>query len=222
MIVHPQPASGPAVVRVPRKSGGSIRCVCGHRRDEHCGASPCPHDKRDKYGRRLQFDHCMVCGCPFFTGPKKANLTTECANPGCQHPKKDHCWSIPRRLGGQGPHAHHFWLGAWWYQCTTDHCTVGHYREGRTERCDCANFVDPYAKPKKLKQSKTAAPPAKTRAEILVELVKEVPDLSLAEMAEASSRSERWCRKVLKAAGIAVPKAPRRARATATEGEQTQ
>ena len=53
-------------------------------------------------------------------------------------------------------------------------------------------------------------PPAKSRAEILIELVKEIPDLTLVEMAEASSRSERWCRKVLKAAGIAVPKAPRR------------
>jgi len=209
MITHPQAASGSAVViRVRRKSGGSIRCVCGHRRDEHCGASPCPHDKRDKYGRRLEFDHCLLCGCGYFTGPKKANLSTQCGNPGCQHPKKDHCWNIPRRLGGQGPHAHHFWphgSESWW-QCLGNHCVV---KWGWPEVCTCTNFVDPYAKPKKLKKSKTDA------EKQLLEVFHDFSPVTVPELVEASGRSASWVRRTLKANGLKAAKAPRRKATTA-------
>ena len=50
----------------------------------------------------------------------------------------------------------------------------------------------------------------KSRAEILVEVYQENPALTVAELSEASSRSPRWVRKVLRTAGIAVPRAPRR------------
>ncbi len=46
----------------------------------------------------------------------------------------------------------------------------------------------------------TAKPKGKSKAEILVEVYQEDPTLTVAELSEASSRSERWVRKVLKAA----------------------
>ena len=67
---------------------------------------------------------------------------------------------------------------------------------------------------------RASLPPVKTRGEILVEVYREDPTLSIAELAEASSRSERWVRKTLREAGLAIPRAPRRRRVT--EGEHGQ
>jgi hypothetical protein len=52
-------------------------------------------------------------------------------------------------------------------------------------------------------------PRPKTKAEILVEVVRDFPDATVAELSEASGRSMRWVRKTLRAAGITMPKIQR-------------
>jgi len=62
----------------------------------------------------------------------------------------------------------------------------------------------------------------KTRAEILVEVFLENPALTVAELAAAAEHSPSWVRKHLRAAGITIPRAPRRRSPApaATEAEQ--
>jgi hypothetical protein len=65
----------------------------------------------------------------------------------------------------------------------------------------------------------------KTRAEILLEVVADYPDATVAELAEAASRSVSWVRKVLRQAGVTVAKAPRHKKASPApevEREQTE
>lgn len=53
-------------------------------------------------------------------------------------------------------------------------------------------------------------PKPKTRAEILVEVAQEFAPCTAEELAEAASRSPRWVRKHLRAAGIVLAKPVRR------------
>ncbi len=46
----------------------------------------------------------------------------------------------------------------------------------------------------------------KTKAEILLEVVAEFPDATVAELAEAAERSKTWVRRTLRAAGVTLTK----------------
>jgi hypothetical protein len=53
-------------------------------------------------------------------------------------------------------------------------------------------------------------PQPKTKGEILLEVYRDFPDATVAELSEASGRTPRWVRKTLRAAGITMPKQQRR------------
>jgi transposase len=52
-------------------------------------------------------------------------------------------------------------------------------------------------------------PKPKTKAEILVEIVREDPTCTVAELAEAATRSKSWVRRVLRRSGIVLAKPAR-------------
>jgi hypothetical protein len=148
------------------------RC-CNHPRDAHCkGVKTCDHWNSWRWARdhdRPGFlkkvhipelkarvfiggTHCTVCDCNRYHGAEKANLRTPCANPECDHPKADHCWTRSKRKGGSGPRNPHFTPEGNWYTCLTNHCTVSHYRDRRHLPCECMEYRDPFAKPGKRKK----------------------------------------------------------------------
>jgi hypothetical protein len=96
----------------------------------------------------------------------------------------------------------------------------------RQKFCGCTKFINPYSRRKKreqkmplftdeernqmhekylAEQEQKRKPAPKTRAEILLEVVADYPDLSTAELSEAAGRSQRWVRKVLRENGVPLP-----------------
>ncbi|MGB7602837.1 MAG: hypothetical protein WBM24_21225 [Candidatus Sulfotelmatobacter sp.] len=54
-------------------------------------------------------------------------------------------------------------------------------------------------------QERKRKPAPKTKREILLEVVADYPDLSTQELSEASGRSQRWVRQVLRENGVTLP-----------------
>lgn len=174
--------------------------TCGHWRSHHCKVRR-PSKKKLKFGE-----------LPPWTGFEIGNQVFQ-----CKHTAPD----------------------AQPYLCNSASCAMS--EDGQTY-CFCQRYISPLArgrarvaKGKLRKETAMGLIPdadlqraharylqgrtlqTKTLAEILLEAVRDYPDATTQELAEASGRSVRWVRKNLREAGIAPPKAPRQPAKTAEQ-----
>jgi hypothetical protein len=163
--------------------------------------------------------------------------TTACAT--CGHPKKHHCRKgqisivvdgVPRGCSHYLAYLQANMRGE--PSCDSTACAELLDVEQQTF-CPCQRFVSPYARRRQKKrvnpmtliphedlarshanymqkQAEQAQPRPKTRADILIEIVREDSTCTVAELAEAAERSPSWVRKHLRTAGIALVKPTRR------------
>jgi hypothetical protein len=157
---------------------------------------------------------------------------TPCAT--CGHPKKHHCrkGQVSIVVDGVPRGCSHYlaFLRADMRgepNCDSTACAELLNVEQQTF-CPCQRFVSPYARRRQkkrvntktliphedlaraharyLEQQEGARPRTKTRTEILLEVVREFPDVTVAELAEAAERSKSWVRRMLKTAGVVLAK----------------
>jgi hypothetical protein len=130
------------------------------------------------------------------------------------------------------------------YACDSSHCAQILGEGEAAHYCECRKFHSPFLKRKAAKRSEVktmtlfsrealrqaeaqyrqeqqqatqSAPKAKDRkAEILIEVVREDPSLTVAQLAEAAGRSQHWVRKHLRSAGLMPPAKARGSRKPAT------
>lgn len=157
---------------------------------------------------------------------------TPCAS--CGHPKKHHCRKgrISIEVDGVPYGCSHYMKSVesdFSIAPSCDSTACAEVLDVEQEKfCPCPRFVSPYARPRQKKRTTTKgsksmnlfepeelehahahyltqhAPETKTRAEILLEVIREFPDATVAELATAAKRSPSWVRKHLRAAGIVV------------------
>jgi hypothetical protein len=161
---------------------------------------------------------------------RKADDFTPCAS--CAHLKNRHCKPsrkapLPGTYQGFSLNGEPYVCkhgpsdSSPWYTCSSASCAE--------EGCGCSKYRNPLLKPSAPKRS-AKAPAAKPtapriaraelarKAEILVEVVREDPTLSVAELAEASERPAPWVRSTLKKAGITLGKTREKSAFTTGQG----
>jgi hypothetical protein len=199
-----------------------------------------------RYSCIFRHCQCGPCQCWAFVNPytgaitpwrRPVEETTPCAR--CSHGKQHHCSKGKTSIVVDGkPYGCRHYM-AWMASpsraapsCDSTACAMLLDAEQKNF-CPCPRFQNPYAKQRKKKSSmplfepeelaqmhadylRTQPPPTKTHAEILIEVCREDPTLTVAELVEASGHSATWVRRTLKKAGIVLVKAPRQSRRSAS------
>jgi hypothetical protein len=209
---------------------------CQHSKSSHC-QSGMPHSDGSDHWISCITEHCTSgiylgngrsrwCDCVGFVNPFNGRVAvwkppTEPDTPcTCGHLRAHHCTKSKDRVG--------LWVNGKLYRCKhweTPCCTSTSCNEivdvAQQTYCNCSKFVSPYSRRKKrgkatmplfeaeLRPEYRPRPPQKTDAERLIKCVREIPNVSVRDLAEGSEHSESWVRRTLRRAGIEPPKAVR-------------
>jgi hypothetical protein len=180
--------------------------------------------------------HLCPCVAFEFNGkitPWKPPIKPETLCNRCQHPRKHHCHKGAKTIEVDGvPHICHHYRD--WAEggmngepcCDSTACAETLDPEQRAF-CPCSKFMSPYARRGKTERKMTPmslfpredlerahalyeaerqSKRVKTKAEILIEIAREDPTCTVAELADAAERSPSWVRKHLQVAGIVLAK----------------